>query len=606
MRHSPGSTSQGHGCTCLHTALNHLGWLAIALLLSAAALLPARAAPSDSAGQTAAAARIVFINSYHRGYSWSDAVEQALRDELARSGRATELSFEYLDSRRFGYGGQIPLIARTLAAKYRSYRPEVLVVCDNPAFEFAMQYREQLFPGVPMVFCGYNDFPPETARWLTNATGVTEATPIEDSVAMALKVHPGTHTLAFITSTTSSTNARVAQAAEFAIFPELRQRFDVVEIKDAPMARIRQRLAELPSSTLVFLAGQANERTNGRMITPDESSSLIAAASPFPVYAFWDSDLGHGVLGGHFVTAHQQGATAARMALRILDGTPADQIPVVMQAPTEDIFDARVMRRFGISAEQLPASARIIGQDTSVWATYRGQIIGIATLLALQGALIVLLLRQSRGRRKALSELDRERSLLEQHVTERTRALEAANTQLAHLSRTDKLTGLANRRHLDLVLETEFARLRRSGAPLSLIMIDIDYFKQFNDTYGHVTGDECLRTVGHLLARMVNRTPDLAARFGGEEFLIVLPETDAAGARALAEGLRQSIADLAIAHASSPVARHVTVSIGVLTVHPAAIDSVHSAVSQVDRHLYAAKQQGRNRVVASGEQGHQR
>ncbi len=576
------------------------------LLLSVAALVAVHAIAQSAAGEPTAAARIVFINSYHRGYSWSDAIERALRDELARSGRAIELSFEYLDSRRFGYGDQIPLIARTLAAKYRAYRPEVLVVCDNPAFEFAMQYREQLFPGAPLVFCGYNDFPPETARWLNNATGVTEATPIEDSVAMALKVHPGTHTLAFITSTANSTNARIAEAAEFAIFPQLRQRFDVVEIKDAPMARIRQRLAELPSSTLVFLAGQANERTNGRAISPDESASLITAASPFPVYAFWDSDLGHGVLGGHFVTAHQQGETAARMALRILDGTPANRIPVVMQAPTEDIFDARVMRRFGISADQLPASARIIGQDTSAWTTYRRQIIGISALLALQGALIALLLRQSRGRRKALSELDRERSLLEQHVAERTRALEAANTQLAHLSRTDKLTGLANRRHLDLVLETEFARLRRSGAPLSLIMIDIDYFKQFNDTYGHVTGDECLRTVGHLLARMANRTPDLAARFGGEEFLIVLPETDAAGALTLAERLRQSIADLAIAHTSSPVARHITVSIGVLTVHPAAIEGVHSAVSQVDRHLYAAKQQGRNRVVASGGQGHQR
>jgi len=575
------------------------------LLLSVAALVAVHAIAQSAASEPTAAARIVFINSYHRGYSWSDAIERALRDELARSGRPIELSFEYLDSRRFGYGDQIPLIARTLAAKYRAYRPEVLVVCDNPAFEFAMQYREQLFPGVPLVFCGYNDFPPETARWLNNATGVTEATSIEDSVAMALKVHPGTHTLAFITSTANSTNARIAEAAESAIFPQLRQRFDVVEIRDAPMARIRQRLAELPSSTLVFLAGQTNEHTNGRAISPDESASLITAASPFPVYAFWDSDLGHGVLGGHFVTAHQQGEPAARMALRILDGTPADRIPVVMQAPTEDIFDARVMRRFGVSADQLPASARIIGQDTSAWTTYRGQIIGISALLALQGALIALLLRQSRGRRKALSELDRERSLLEQHVAERTRALEAANTQLAHLSRTDKLTGLANRRHLDLVLETEFARLGRSGAPLSLIMIDIDYFKQFNDTYGHVMGDECLRTVGHLLARMANRTPDLAARFGGEEFLIVLPETDAAGALTLAERLRQSIADLAIAHTSSPVARYVTVSIGVLTVHPAAIEGVHSAVSQVDRHLYAAKQQGRNRVVASGGQGRQ-
>jgi len=592
--------------TCLQASRRCLGRLVTVLLLSVASLVPMRATAQNAAGEPTAAARIVFINSYHRGYAWSDGIERALADKLAQSGRAIELSFEYLDSRRFGYGDQIEPIARALAVKYRAYRPDVLVVCDNPAFDFAMHYRHQLFAGVPLVFCGYNDFPPEMTHWLTNATGVTEATRIDDAVQMALKVHPGTHTLAFITSTANPTNARITQAAEFLAFPELRQHFDVVEIKDAPIAHIARRLAALPRHTLVFLTGQTSDQANGRALTPDESADLITAASPFPVYSFWDVHLGHGVLGGHFVTARQQGEAAARMVLRILGGTPASQIPVILRAPTEDIFDARVMRRFGISEARLPAGARVIGQAASPWAAYRWQIIGTIAVLVVQATLIALLLRQSRGRRRALTDLDQERSKLEQHVAERTRALEATNTQLAYLSRTDILTGLANRRHLDQVLETEFARLTRSGALLSLIMIDIDYFKQFNDTYGHVMGDECLRTVGHLLARLAGRAPDLATRFGGEEFLIVLPETDAAGARMLAKRLRESVAALAIAHASSPAARHVTVSVGVLTVHPATIDNAQTAVSEVDRQLYAAKQQGRNRVVASGQQGHQR
>lgn len=559
-------------------------------------LLCALWSPSLQAAEVSDA-RILFINSYHRGYSWSDGIEEGLRERLNASGKKIELSIEYLDSRRFAYGTQIEPLAQAMAIKYANYRPDLVVVSDNAAFNFAIQYRELLFPDQPIVFCGYNNFRPEVIKGIRNITGVNEEIAIEDTVAMALKVHPNTRTLAFVTSTGEASSKRIGEVAEQLVFPKLRERFDVVVMKDFSVEQIRQRLRALPQNTLLFLGGQSTDQGMGRALTPAEHGSLITAVSPFPTYTFWDFHLERGVIGGHIVTGPEQGRTAADMALQVLSGTPADSIPVLMTTPTRDIFDYKVMRRFGVDPAQLPDGAQIINQPISLWQAYRWQIIGILSLLIVQTLLIALLVQITRSRRKALTTLHEERALLEQRVAERTHELRVANTLLANLSLTDGLTGLGNRRRFDEVLETEWARLHRSHAPLSLIMLDIDFFKLFNDTYGHVQGDECLRQVAAVIATTVGRAPDLAARYGGEEFAVILPETEAQGAAALAERIRASIEQLAIPHRSSQIADHVTASLGVVTLVPATLPAAGDAIQLADALLYQAKANGRNQVV---------
>ena len=161
---------------------------------------------------------------------------------------------------------------------------------------------------------------------------------------------------------------------------------------------------------------------------------------------------------------------------------------------------------------------------------------------------------------------------------------------------TDSLTGLANRRYFDETLKTEFLRLKRSGATLSLIMLDVDYFKKFNDTYGHLAGDDCLRQIGNILKMIVGRAPDIVARFGGEEFVLILPETGKNGAKSLAERIINEIKILAIPHSESDVSDHVTVSIGIASVSTAELESPDQVVTLVDEAMYRAKKSGRNRI----------
>lgn len=172
--------------------------------------------------------------------------------------------------------------------------------------------------------------------------------------------------------------------------------------------------------------------------------------------------------------------------------------------------------------------------------------------------------------------------------------------ELEALSFRDGLTGVANRRMLDSTLELEWTLARRNNQPLSLIMLDIDFFKQYNDHYGHIQGDDCLKRVARVLGASATRARDLVARFGGEEFVILLPEADARAAAKVAERCRQAIFKEQIPHAHSPVGQLLTISLGVGTLTPSAQDTPLAFIEAVDRRLYQAKQAGRNRIVEAG------
>lgn len=173
--------------------------------------------------------------------------------------------------------------------------------------------------------------------------------------------------------------------------------------------------------------------------------------------------------------------------------------------------------------------------------------------------------------------------------------------RLRNLSLLDGLTGIANRRRMDQYLDTEWPRCSRSGQPLSLVMGDVDYFKAFNDGYGHGRGDECLRAVADVFHRALRRPADLAARYGGEEFMCVLPETEPEGARIVADQIMAQMEDLALPHAFSPIAPRVTVSVGIATAtRPSLARSWKALAEEADLWLYEAKSHGRNRIEGTG------
>ena len=180
--------------------------------------------------------------------------------------------------------------------------------------------------------------------------------------------------------------------------------------------------------------------------------------------------------------------------------------------------------------------------------------------------------------------------------------LKHANEQLAALAATDGLTGLANRRAFDERMRNEWARAgRMPGRPLSLIILDLDFFKQYNDHYGHAMGDECLKQVAEVL-KARRRASDLAARIGGEEFCLLLPETDGNGALALAETIRCQIESLLLAHSKSHM-EVVTASLGVAVAADDGAGDAQGLLLAADKALYQAKERGRNQVACGAGPG---
>jgi len=185
-----------------------------------------------------------------------------------------------------------------------------------------------------------------------------------------------------------------------------------------------------------------------------------------------------------------------------------------------------------------------------------------------------------------------ERKRAEDKILQLQRELEA-------LSYRDALTGIANRRMFDRILEVEWGKARALGQPLSLIAVDIDFFKQYNDRYGHPQGDACLKDVARVLDQGAARTGDLCARLGGEEFALLLPATGEAAALAVAERCARLLARAALPHASSAVAGVVTCSMGLATLVPGKSDDAARLVDLADTRLYQSKRAGRNRVTGS-------
>ncbi|MCY1397330.1 Chemotaxis response regulator protein-glutamate methylesterase [compost metagenome] len=170
------------------------------------------------------------------------------------------------------------------------------------------------------------------------------------------------------------------------------------------------------------------------------------------------------------------------------------------------------------------------------------------------------------------------------------------NLVLQKLMNSDGLTGLSNRRHFDEYMELEWRRAMRDKTQLSLLMIDVDYFKTYNDNFGHLDGDEALRKVADAIRESCSRPSDLPARYGGEEFVLVLPNTSHGGARLLAEKLRQTIAGLQIPHVAPAPGASLTVSIGLATMTPQVGSHCRELISAADKGLYLAKHSGRNQV----------
>lgn len=384
--------SQAHGMR-LNNTLKFL----VSLMLFCCIVPEAQALTSD-------VPRILVINSYNYGYDWSDGELAGLQESFEGRHREFQLFVEYLDTKRFHRKEHFPAMANLLEEKYASQEIDVLVAMDNAALEFASQYRNRLFLGVPLIFCGVNNFQPEMIEGQSQITGIAERHDPEGTLNLALKLLPKTHRVIVLHDYTDTGQAMRKELENIADhFPNIEFRF----LEEAPIETTVSRLKKLSDGEIVLILTYSLEQ-GGRTFANWELAKLVSQNTQVPVFGLLAELLGHGVVGGMMLEGKDQGHRIAGVALRILAGTPATDIPVQLSNMSRPMFDYAVMRQFKIGAERLPSGAQIIHQpDTSnavdkkaFWLLF-GATLFIATSIS-------IIFGNIRGRQKA--EMDRKES----------------------------------------------------------------------------------------------------------------------------------------------------------------------------------------------------
>ncbi len=346
-----------------------------------------------------ASGTVLVLNSYHQGMDWTDGELAGLRESLDK-GQATEFYIEYMDSKRLLDQVHFENIRRLLAYKYRAIKLDAIAVTDNDAFEFMRRYRDELFPGTPVVFSGVNWLRPEQLKGLAGFTGVSETVDHAANFELMMRLHPDTERIIAILDTT--TTGRLLQEELTAAAEALNKRVTLELWNSYSRAELSQKLATLPKNALVLLMPYASDST-GQFIAHSAIAKQVSTYSPVPVYSSWDFYLGYGIVGGAMTSAKDQGMAAGEILSRILSGEKADSIPVRQQTPSRVAFDYRQLVRFNIPKSRLPDYS-IVSHEP--WhETYRWLIgLAAATLLAFM-ALAAALWTNIAKRRQADQEL---------------------------------------------------------------------------------------------------------------------------------------------------------------------------------------------------------
>ncbi|MFV0423555.1 ABC transporter substrate binding protein [Oleidesulfovibrio sp.] len=359
-------------------------WLLCSFLLVCfCALIPPKVAFADNH------LRVLVLNSYHRGFEWSDAEMAGIEAWFKTSGLQPQLYFEYMDSKRRGYERAATQASSILSEKYYRDFFDVIIAADDNAFDFMTEFRQALFPDVPLVFCGVNRLQVSRDQMLQNTTGVLELTDIAGTISLAISVQPQIRNIAFVTDNTTS-GMRMLQVARNAQ-QQFAGRLGFIELANLSPERLKDALGKLPSSSVVILLSYLRGK-DGKTLTVEEGSRMVVGASPVPVYGVASQYIASGLVGGMTLSGFEHGKHAARLAELILRGAAADSLPINTETPTMGTLDYAQLQQFGVQLGGLPEDVLVRNLPDKKFPVW-GYLIIVLCVLAI-GAGVVFLLRR--------------------------------------------------------------------------------------------------------------------------------------------------------------------------------------------------------------------
>ena len=549
---------------------------------------------------------VLLLNSYHPQYRWTQKLTQGVQDAFDGVIPTENLHIEYMDSRRNTdnkeYASQLK---RLLEFKYKDYSPDLIITSDDHAFYFMLKNGEALFPGKPVVFAGVNVVDDHVFEGRDNLTGIIEGMEIEGNLALIQRLQPNVDKIIMLGDQTELGGRMVSQAR---LIERVWQNNPInkgieLEVWDTfSLGELYEKVERAPKN-VAFLMLAILKDENGNYFSFDKHLPILSRKSTAPVYGMWGSlMIGNGIVGGLVNNPYVHGTRVASMALAILSGVKPNEIEIQKKSIFSPAFDYKQLVRFDIPLDVLPNDAQVINKPVSLYEENRFLINVVLSFVLFLIMVITVLIKNNRQRFLAQMSLAKLNKELEFKVVQRTKDLEirnaelqAINNRMDKMAHTDVLTGLGNRRSANKDVASYIARATEKGEGFSLAILDIDFFKRVNDTYGHQAGDDVLFQVAQSIKEAL-RPSDRVYRWGGEEFLLALPGTTEEFASPVCQRVRQCIND----HVH-PLVGSITASIGVTVLK--ADDDIDSLVNRCDEYLYFAKENGRDQVIASTNYG---
>jgi len=392
-------------------------------VLSRAVLVAALVLGLSAASQAQTTQQVLVLHSYHQGYQWTDSIQSGLAETLARLAPQAVVHVEYMDTKRQAPEQAFGPLAEFYAKKYAGFRPDVILASDDNALDFLLAYRDKLFPGAPAVFCGVNDYRPDRLGGSRGYTGVSERVDIGGTIEVALKLMPNMRRLVVITDDTETGRYNRKNAQE-ALQPFL-NRIEVQELAGLRFGEVASALSTLSSDTAILHMALFRD-PDGRTMTVSEFMDFTRKATPQPIFGVWDFLLGHHTVGGVVVSGEHQGRAMAELAVRILAGEHADDIPVETKSPNVAMFDYRELKRHDFSPSRLPKGSIVLNQPEETWELY-GRWLLLAGVVFAAMALVITLLWVNILRRRRAEDL---KSASERRYREFVEALSVSVVEL--------------------------------------------------------------------------------------------------------------------------------------------------------------------------------
>jgi PAS domain S-box-containing protein len=334
---------------------------AISILVIAVAALWA---PLVHAQDDVSKKQILYLNSYHNGYAWSDQIQQGVRDALDASSLPHDLLVEYMDTKRYPEALMEQTMFALLQSKYAGVKLDLIMVSDDNAFQFMLRYQEKLFPGTPVIFSGVNDLDPSMLVGRDNFTGVVEYPDFKANFLLAKKLIPGLNRVVMV-GDTSITGLAIAKQITTAVEP-IKDQLKIEYHHVKTVQELLELTTPLTEHDMVFMIPTYLGSGN-RILPVEEVLDILSEHTKAQVYSGWQFQLGHGIVGGRLHSGHVEGEIMAKMAARVFGGESPKNIPIVDTFDDPYMFDHNVLRRFNINEKLLPQGSTIINEPLSFY-----------------------------------------------------------------------------------------------------------------------------------------------------------------------------------------------------------------------------------------------